>query len=207
MKLYLSSYRIPTPDALADLVGKPLNEIHMAVIPNAKDYYAERAWNYKVNDFVVFASNLGMKPTVVDLRKTPDFTGYDLIWAIGGNTFCLRYEMQRSGFDNAIRPLLEKGVVYGGDSAGAIVAGVSLKGVEHGDEPQFAENIITEGLGLINYAIIPHVDSPGFADVAVKMQEIQEKAGNNYIILNDSQAAVFTDGSFVISDSNKNDQD
>jgi hypothetical protein len=35
MKLYLSSYRIPTPNDLAQLLGKLFNEVSVALVPFA----------------------------------------------------------------------------------------------------------------------------------------------------------------------------
>lgn len=71
----------------------------------------------------------------------------------GGNTFSLRYEMKRSGFEGAIRQLLDDGIVYGGDSARALVAGLSIAGIESVDRPEFAEEIINEGLGLCSFSL------------------------------------------------------
>ncbi len=62
-----------------------------------------------------------------------------MIWVMGGNTYCLRYEAQRSGLEAVIRDLLENGMVYGGDSAGALLAGTSIAGIESADNPAFAE--------------------------------------------------------------------
>lgn len=197
MKLYLSSYRIPTPNDLARLLGKSLGEISVALIPNAKDYYIERARNFKVGDLVEYMQQLGLKVEVVDLRDNNDaialkekLAGHDLIWAMGGNTYILRYEMRRSGFEKVIGELLDKGVVYGGDSAGALVAGASIAGVESADEPEFAEGVIEEGLKLVPFAILPHVDNPEFTDVLPIFRNIHE--GKNEIIeLKDSEAAIF----------------
>jgi len=98
MKLYLSSIDIPTPDKLAELVGKRLDNTSVAVIPNAQDYYSERARRFKNEEFAKTLESLGLKVSTVDLRDYSDSTvlkkelgGYDLIWARGGNTFCLRY--------------------------------------------------------------------------------------------------------------------
>jgi dipeptidase E len=196
MKLYLSSYRIPTPAAISQLVGKPLSAIKMAVIPNAKDYYAARAWQYKVGDFTDYLAALEIRGDVLDLRTfanqeqlLENIQQYDIIWAMGGNTFCLRYEMQRSGFDTVIRTYLESGGVYAGDSAGAIVAGKSLEGVEFGDEPAFAEETIWQGMGLVDTLIIPHADSPAFATAVAKMRERNGGSGN-VLELTDTQALV-----------------
>lgn len=130
MKLYLSSTRIPAPDELSTLLGKPLNNTSVALIPNAKDCYVERARNYLVNDFAAYMKQFGFNVEVIDLRNYDDalvlqqkLASHDLIWAMGGNTFTLRFEMRRSGFEGIIRELLSRGTVYGGDSAGALVAG------------------------------------------------------------------------------------
>lgn len=197
MKLYLSSYRIPTPNDLAQLLGKPLNEVSVALIANAKDYYIERARNFKVADLVEYIQQLGLKVEIVDLRDYDDadllkekLAGYDLIWAMGGNTYMLRYQMRRSGFEKIISSLLKDGVVYGGDSAGALVAGASVAGVESADEPEFAEELIKDGLGLVPFAILPHVDNPEFTDVLPVFRNIHEDK-NEIIELKDSQAVIF----------------
>jgi len=194
MKRYISSYRIPTPDDLARLLGKPLDKVSVAVIPNAKDYYAERARNLKVAELVRYMEELGLHVEVVDLRDydNPEtlkekLAVHDLIWAMGGNTYMLRYEMRRSGFEAIIKELMENGVVYGGDSAGALVAGTSIAGVESADEPEFAEEVIEDGLQLVPFAILPHVDNPEFVDVLPVFRNLHQSV----IELKDSQAVIF----------------
>lgn len=196
MKLYLSSYRIPTPADLSKLLEKPLTKTSVALIPNAKDYYSPRAWGFKVGDLVDYMEKLGLRVDIVDLRKYKDantlkkkLSTYDLVWAMGGNTYILRYEMKRSGFDKVITELLESGVVYGGDSAGALVAGTSISGVELADEPEFAEELILDGLNLVPDLILPHVDNPEFADVLPVFRDTHK--GKNIVELKDSQAVIF----------------
>lgn len=207
MKLYLSSYRIPAPDELSKLLGKPLGETSVALITNAKDYYADRARSFKVGELVKYMEQLGLSVDTVDLRNynNPDILNdelarYDLIWAMGGNTYMLRYEMQRSGLDTILKELLETGIVYGGDSAGALVAGLSIAGVELADEPEFADEIITEGLGLVSHVILPHIDNPEFHGVLPIFKEAQRN--NNIIELKDSQAVIFIDDNYKIVDAN-----
>jgi dipeptidase E len=203
MKLYLSSIEIPTPDDLAQLVGKSLSDISVAIIPNAQDYYSERARAYKNKVFAETLEKLGLKAETVDLRDYDDadklkskLTDFDLIWARGGNTFCLRYEMRRSGFDAIIKDLLENGVVYGGDSAGAFVAGLAINGIESADIPDFSEEVINEGLSLIPFIVLPLVDNPEFADAA---EEVQKVHGSLEIIeLKDNQAVIFDEGHRVV---------
>lgn len=195
MKLYLSSIRIPTPNDLSTLLGKPLKSVSVALIPNAKDYYSEHARNFFVNDLIAYMEELGLKVKIVDLSNYNDaqilkeeLVDHDLIWAMGGNTFVLRYEMKQSGFEEIIQQLLDKGIVYGGDSAGALVAGKSIAGIEGADEPQFAEEIVEEGLNLVPFFILPHVDNPEFIDVVPTFKNLHH---DNIIELKDSQAVIF----------------
>lgn len=210
MKLYLSSFRIPTPKDLELLVGKSLDNISVAVITNAKDYYAERARDYKVGQYVEYLTNLGLQVSLVDLREynEPDnlfetLSKHDLVWLMGGNTYNLRYELMRSGFDNIVVKLLDTGMVLGGDSAGALVVGPVINGVELADIPEFAEEYITTGLGLIPYAILPHVDNPEFANIMPVFKDLHKDL--KIIELKDSQAAVFNNSGYKITTGNEND--
>jgi dipeptidase E len=206
MKLYLSSIDIPSPKNLAELLAKSLEEVRVAIIPNAQDYYSTRAWNYKVGKYVGLFNSFGSRSTVVDLRDYSDaqilqkqLLGNDLIWVTGGNTFCLRYEMRRSGFEKIISALLEKGVVFGGDSAGALVAGLSIAGIESADIPEFAEEIINDGLNLVPYTVLPHADNSEFAEAVAKVESMPHE-NNNLIKLKDSQAVIFDNNSYRIVD-------
>lgn len=196
MKLYLSSYRVPVPEALTGLLPKPPAETRLAIIPNAKDYYAERARNFKIEDVTTYFENLGFKPDVFDLLDFNDASAvaaklkdYELLWVSGGNTFNLRFEMQRSGFDQVIKEAVEAGLVYAGDSAGAIIAGPTLEGVGWADEPAFAEKAIEEGLRIVPQIVIPHADSHEYGEVTAKIAELH-KDKPDVVVLNDNQALV-----------------
>lgn len=84
---------------------------------------------------------------------------------MGGNTFILRRAMQQSGFDEIITQLVQAAeFVYGGFSAGAVVAGASLDGIQLDDDPVtvplgYSPKVIWEGLGLCNFMVVPHYRS------------------------------------------------
>lgn len=198
MKLYLSSYRIPTPSDLEELLGKPLNQTSVALIANAKDYYTERPRNFTVSEFAKYMESLVLSVDEVDLRDYDSadslkakLKAYDLIYASGGNTYMLRYEMRRSGFDKVIKELLDDGKVFAGFSAGALVAGISIAGVEMDDEPEFAEEVVKEGLNLVPFVILPHADNPAYKEILLIFRDIHR--GREIIELKDSQAVVFND--------------
>ncbi len=119
-------------------------------------------------------ASLGIAGTPLDLR---DYFGnpaglraalsrYDLVWVTGGNAFVLRRAMKQSGFDDVITDMLDRDeIVYGGFSAGAVVAAPGLEGIHLMDDPDevpagYDPEPVWEGLGLIDHAIVPHFRSP-----------------------------------------------
>jgi hypothetical protein len=66
---------------------------------------------------------------------------------------------------------------------------VSIAGVETADEPEFAEELIKEGLGFIPFVVLPHVDNPEFAAVLPEFRGIHRD--KEIIELKDSQAVIF----------------
>jgi dipeptidase E len=196
MKLYLTSYRIPVPDELFAMLPKSSPETKLAYIPNAKDYKSPSEYQESMEDVRLYSEQLGFSGDVVDLRMFTTsqalyekLKAYDLIWVLGGNTFILRHEMRRSGFDSIIGKLLEAGRVYIGESAGAIVAGANLKGAEVADEPELAKELVWEGLTLADLIIAPHADSQDFPGYVDFMMEFY-KGDKRLTLLNDNQALV-----------------
>src|SRR3990167_2972655 len=136
MKLFLSSYAVSEGNkaAFAALVGKPLAQIRMALIENAADPYPPEKSGFVRETREIF-EKLGLQIEPVDLRG---FRGksaallaklrrFDVVWAGGGNTYYLRWIMEVVGFAGVMGKLLAEGAVYGGGSAGALVAGKMLK--------------------------------------------------------------------------------
>ena len=82
--------------------------------------------------------------------------------------------MRTSGFDEVIGDLVDGGLVYGGDSAGALVAGRTLKGVEIADDASVDPDPIWEGLGLVDDFILPHVNSSDYADATNKIRDLYD---------------------------------
>jgi dipeptidase E len=196
MKLYLSSYRVPVPEALFGLLKKPPTDCTMAIIPNAKDYKLPQERAQSLDELIYDLAKFGFKTDVIDLREYDEpeqlrqkLQSYDVLWAAGGNTFILRSEFKRTGLDSLLGQLLQSGLVYCGESAGAIVAGASLDGAEIGDDPDVADEVIAEGLGFVPNIIVPHADSTGYVEYLNHMKQ-QYPDDPRVLYLNDNQALV-----------------
>jgi dipeptidase E len=121
--------------------------VKMAIITNALDNvpvdaqleYARRG---RFDPIASFALQ-GFDPSLLDLRdyfgRTTELREAILrnrvMWAVGGNSFLLRKAMRESGFECILSEALSEGIVYGGRSAGACVAGTSLRAIALMDEP------------------------------------------------------------------------
>lgn len=200
MRLFLSSYRFgDCSDALIELLGETDK---VGVITNAKDYKSAMERTKSVQDVFDSFKELGINPYEIDLRayfKYPDglrsvLDAYSFVWLAGGNTFVLRRALKATGADELLRSYVrENKLIYGGESAGAVLAGPSLQGVEFGDDPYvvpegYSDEDIWDGLGLVPYSIVPHYESDweGYE----RMIEVLEEADIPYKALNDHQVIV-----------------
>ena len=173
MKLYLSSYRLGNGiDTLLPLLG---GGRRVEIVGNALDLIpTDQREHYrdKVYDPAAEFAGFGLEADELDLRDyfmhreglAGTLANYDLVWVLGGNSFVLRRAMMLSGFDRAIRGALARGMVYGGFSAGAVVATPTLHGIDLMDDPlpvpaRYSAEVIWGGLGLVDFSIVPHIQS------------------------------------------------
>ncbi len=178
MRLYLSSYRFGDRfDLFLAMAGMAAR---VGVISNALDLVPQaqrEAYARNVHDPLAALREHGLAATDLDLRGyfgQPDrldaaLAKLDAVWAVGGNAFLLRRAMRQSGFDRAgVQRIRENALLYGGWSAGAVVAGPNLKGIELMDAPNdvapgYDPAPVWDGLGLIGVHLVPHYES-GHAD-------------------------------------------
>ncbi len=97
---------------------------------------------------------MGIQVTDIDLRNfynndrvSEALSGYDVLWFNGGNTYTLRQAIENSKSEKIVKELLNNSVVYGGDSAGAILVGPTLKYFDKTDNPEVIESPIYTVLG------------------------------------------------------------
>lgn len=203
MRLFLSSYGLGNkPEALVELVGA---KNRAAVISNAGDYHNQQELQERNDKEFEALANLGLEPEILDLKLYfKDHTGlkehlksFGLVWLRGGNSFILLRAILESGFDVAIKELLANDqIVYGGFSAGAVVATENLKGIDIVDDPNvvpegYPKDIPWKGMGLVEYSIAPHYrsnhpESPAIEETVKYFKE----NGMPYKALSDGQVVI-----------------
>jgi dipeptidase E len=198
MKLFLSSIAISPQhlEPFTHLVGKAPRDTTLGLIENAADVEpAEPAWVTNTRESL---KAHGFQVTPVDLRHYVDKPGdltaalgkFDVIWLGGGNTYYLRYLLSKTGADLIIKDLVGKGTVYGGGSAGAVVAGPTLNHFQTADDPADAPELILGGLELTQIVIVPHTDDPKAGRTMAEINQNLLEAGYDTAPLTDQQALV-----------------
>ena len=155
-------------------------------------------------------SELGFKVKELNLRnffgKPNELKAYirsygpDLIFAGGGNVFLLATAYHLSGFDKILLEDLEMDrYVYGGFSAGTMVLCKTIKvyGHDHLVPERVPEiygvDAVMEGLGLVDYQLIPHANEPEHLEMTKIYAERIKKAGLEAFLLN-QEAAIIING-------------
>lgn len=181
MKFYLSSYGLG--DKAKEIIRLMPDKKKIGYIANALDFTKANAEKRKEMEKKNIAelSSLSLSVEVLDLKKyfgkTDKLRGkikeLGGVFVSGGNTFVLRQAMKLSGFDIIFNELLKRNdFLYAGYSAGICVLAKSLESLQIVDDPtdmpypEFKEPIM-EGLGFLDYMILPHYDSdhPESADI------------------------------------------
>lgn len=204
MRLFLSSYRAGRHDQeLLKFLGG-IKKI--GYISNAKDYKdpARRERDTRID--LDYWRSIGIEPTEIDLRPFFGKSGaenllsdHKFIWLSGGNVFLLRRALKYTGLDKYLVDKVRDGsIIYGGESAGAILAGPTLRESELStdeDSPNFIpegyeKEIIWEGLGLVDFVPMPHHRTPDYGTEIGEYMKRLDKISVPHKEMTDAQAIV-----------------
>lgn len=173
MKFYLSSFNLG--DKASELVRLMGKNKKLGYVPNACDFTnvnLEKKESKEKED-IKSLKEIGLEVTYVDLKKyfgkenelKKKIDSLGGLFFKGGNTFILRQAMKLSGFDHIFRDLKKRDdFVYSGYSAGICVLAPNFKSIQHVDDPtehpyKEQKETIWEGLGHLDYMILPHYKS------------------------------------------------
>lgn len=207
MKFVLCSEGFYTPAIIEEcvkLVGKPKDSISVGIINEAyavEDH--DKRW--VIDNLNSAASNFGGDIDLVNLLALPidkiesRLRDKDVIYVVGGHTDYLMSVFNKSGFDTLIPELL-KTKVYVGSSAGSMVAGRRISAAAY-KMIYYDEDIygISAYMELVNFSVMPHLDSPQFPNRKHKLLEAVNKfEGKVYGLRDDSAVIVDGDNTYTI---------
>jgi len=176
MKFLLTSAGISNPsihDALVELLGKPIDQATALCIPTGIYPFpngAEGAYRFIRGIAQSPLTELGWKSLgVLELTALPSIKESDWIPAVqatdallvwGGEPLYLGYWMRHSGLARVLSTLSDE-KVYVGVSGGSMVVAPNFGIPYDGVNPPVGSE---EGLGLVDVAVIGHLDNPEMPD-------------------------------------------
>ena len=207
MKLLLTSNGLVNKsitDALFQLVGKKPEDTSLVFIPTASNVEQEdKTWI--IDDLVNIKKQNFKEIMIADISAVPEevwrpqFERADVLLFEGGNAYHLMRWITKSGLQQSMQELL-KTKVYVGISAGSMVTcpdlNLRLSAIIYGDE---AEKESLNGLGYVDWYVLPHLNSPEFPqrmeeNINTAMKEITRKT----YVLDDQSALKVVDGKVEI---------
>ncbi len=171
------------------MVDKDISEIKLVYITIAVDdeKNTDRTW---LDEEYATILELGIKEeniTEYHYEENVDFSSYDIIYIIGGNTFYQLKELREKNLVKKIINAINDGVIYIGSSAGSIILGKTIETALPYDENWVGIEDFT-GLNIVDGIIIPHAN---------RKQEFIAEAKEKY---KDKIIELYDDYGIVIND-------
>lgn len=166
--LYQSAERIRK--LVPDLKGKTVTYIPTAGLAEEAEGMVEA--EAKILESIGLTVEVLEVSSVSPVRTADRLTQNDIIYVGGGNTFFLLQELRRSGADQIITREVNRGKLYIGESAGAVIACPDIgycAGMDSSEKaPELADYT---GLGLVDFYIVPHIGNAEMGEAARKAVE------------------------------------
>ncbi len=198
MKAFLLSHNIGQKhiDLFKKIIGQPKVSkalfITTAAVPYGFDPKPE--WlSESLESMSQFAETVDETSLEAGEYMPNDLSQYDFIFVSGGNTFYLAYRLAKIGLDKKIKEYINNEGVFSGSSAGSIILMDSIEHFAPADDPSKAPKIYS-GLGLIDFAVIPHAKSEKYGLVMDKIAEKYKAEGIDVIPIDDNQVLVINNG-------------
>lgn len=198
MRLFLAS-EAKNPksiEKLREYVGG-LKGKSVAYIPTAGN--GEEGWgSWKKGGSWNLVQTLGFDLTVIQLEEYRNesviskIEGKDILWFAGGVPGYLMYWIKRCSLDKHLKKILDRGTLFVGSSAGAMIAGKSLQVASWGfvDNERGSDEI--KPLGLVDFDIFPHYEES-------LLNKIKENyKGNKLYLLKNGEEIIVEDSKVVI---------
>lgn len=203
MQLYLSSFKLGNKQSfLKDWANRKSNKL--LLITNARDLKEQdEKEKEKIESYVKMLEDIGFNVALLDLKNYfndgeklyEDIRDYNAFCVTGGNVFVLRQAMKLSGFDKYLKDnRANSNMLYVSWSAGSCVLSDNLKGLDLVDEPVNPYNddeIMYEGIGFLNYCLVPHYKSDHKESIFVDdVVEYMDRYDRNYVAISDGDVII-----------------
>lgn len=182
-KLFLSSNASRIMDKIVSRLPSTPDKLNMAFIPTGADPYDEKPW---LEQDKTALKKAGFKFFELDLKEKDipslkeSLSDIDIIFIAGGDVYYLMKAIQDSGLDEIIKFFIRRETIIIGSSAGSVVLGPSINPYSVFNDDHSVKLDNTDGLGLIDFLILPHTDNPKYH---AYHQQIRDKYEDQYELM------------------------
>ena len=199
-KIFLCSYFAEVASILSESVSVPLRGKTVAFIPTASIH---EAYTQYVEEARVAFDSLGIIVRELEITQCSKneieevLTSCDCIYVSGGNTFFLLQELRKTGANRYITEQVEKGKLYIGESAGAMILAPNIEYAKDMDDHLALTPGFTDfgGLGIVSFYPVVHFDSFPFEKAA---REVVNKNSHLPLKIITNQQAIAVVGNNVV---------
>ena len=195
-QLFLCSYFAGVKDLFRQYASEKQLGNQVLFIPTAGN--VEEYSGYIAEALQTFA-DLGFQVEILDIsacdRETAQAKIFQskLLYISGGNTFYLLQELKKKQLLSLIKEQIADGMVYVGESAGAIITAKDIDYNKLMDDKTVAKELSdTTGLNEVEFYILPHYGEEPFTDSSKKTFETYKKQ-LDLMRMNNLQAVIVND--------------
>lgn len=190
-QIFLTSSSEEVVDDIIKKLPKSPKEMNLAFIDTAAevetgDHWWLRAEKEKLIEVGFNVDEFSIKGMIKDEIENR-LKDKQVIYFCGGNTFYLLDQVIKTGCDEIIKNKIENGMIYIGSSVGSMIIGKRIDLVSTIDDSSKAPNLKSDGLGIVDIAVLPHWGSDVFREEYMKGFESMYIEGIKIVPLTNQQ--------------------
>lgn len=163
-----------------------------------------------IDEGIEMLKSLGYELEIIDLSKFDEdylkdrFLKTECICISGGNTFYLLQELKKKNLVDVLFKRIKEGLLYIGESAGAIIMSKSIEYNQIMDDKSIASELDNYGgLNVFDHYVLPHIGEYPFEETAQKTLDIYQDKIPLVPINNKEAILVDNNGYTVLNESKK----
>ena len=167
-QLFLCSYFAGVKDLFRQYASEKQLGKQILFIPTAANVEEYRGY---IDEALQTFEDLGFQVEVLDIsvcdRETAQAKIFQskLLYVSGGNTFYLLQELKKKQLLSLIKEQIADGMVYVGESAGAVITAEDIDYIRLMDDKAVAKELNdTEALNEVDFYVLPHLGEEPFVE-------------------------------------------
>ena len=157
-----------------------------------------------IDEGIEMLKSLGYELEIIDISKFDEyylkdrFSKTECICISGGNTFYLLQELKKKNLVDVLFKRIKEGLLYIGESAGAIIMSKSIEYNQIMDDKSIASELDNyEGLNIFDHYVLPHIGEYPFEETAQKtLDTYQDKIP--LVPINNNQAILVDNNGYTV---------